>query len=94
MSGKDGYEEVENCTKEDIRPEDLTKPCELFIKELSFNKALNIKMGTNKTSAKYLLLDINDISEKQNSPVEVVIKECQQIKFRKYLNLNNDQTKS
>ena len=71
---------MENCTKEDMTPEDLSKPCKLLTKELDFNKVLSQKLGTKRYKAKYLLMDINDFSNSLGSPVEIIIKECQKIK--------------
>ena len=40
-SWKASGSERHNCTNEDIKPEDLTKPCQLFIRELDFIKKLD-----------------------------------------------------
>ena len=41
-------EERTNCTSEDLNPDDLTKPCKLFIRELEFNKQLNNRRSENE----------------------------------------------
>jgi len=67
-------EEISNCTDRDIPTDDLTRPCALFIKELRFQKELHKALGTNVTKTKYNQLDINDLVEKQKSPMEIVVK--------------------
>jgi len=67
-------EEMENCTKKDFHPDDITRPCALFAKELLFNKELHYRLGTNASTHRYNLLDINDLVGKQKAPMEIVIK--------------------
>ena len=78
-------QEIDNCTKENIPLEDLTKPCELFAKELRFNKVLNQRLRKNSSEAMYRLYDINKLSNRQRAPIEIIIKECQKIKLEDFM---------
>ena len=66
LKGKTKY----NCTNEDLNPEDLTRPCLLFIRELEFNKKLSKK---KKEKGQYNKMDINEMSRSTRTPVEIVI---------------------
>ena len=46
-SGKLEREEKTNCTSDYLSPDDLTRPCELFMRELHFSKELNMKRSEN-----------------------------------------------
>ena len=73
MNGK----EVENCTTEDFRNEDLTRPCELFARELEFKKQYHLKLNTMENKTRYMNKDINDLVKEKKAPMEIVIKELQ-----------------
>ena len=54
-SWKASGSERHNCTNEDIKPEDLTKPCQLFIRELEFIKKLDQKRNqSNMKKVKFV----------------------------------------
>ena len=63
-------ETQDTCSSKDLNPDDLTRPCRLFIRELEFNKELGKRR--NK-SAMYNMMDINDISKSTGTPVEILI---------------------
>ena len=53
---------------------DLTKPCYYFARELEFQKEFS-KYDQTKTTTRYQMKDINDLSRKSNSPIEIHFKE-------------------
>jgi len=67
-------EEMYNCTKKDMSPQDIIKPCRDLHKELKFHKTLEKKQGTSKRDSMYKQLDLNTLVERTGSPVEIVIK--------------------
>ena len=67
-------EEIYNCTKKDFHLNDITRPCALFAKELSFNKELHLQLGKNASQHRYNLMDLNDLVGNQRAPMEIVIK--------------------
>ena len=50
--------------------DDVTKPCSLFMKELDFHK----KLDRDKQKKKYSGLNIDDIVNEAESPVEITIR--------------------
>ena len=48
--------ERNNCTTDDINIDDLTKPCQLFIRELDFSKKLDEKRKESEQEIYYSLL--------------------------------------
>ena len=65
-------ETQDTCSSKDLNPDDLTRPCRLFIRELEFNKELAAKRKNNK-SAMYNMMDINDIAKSTGTPIEILI---------------------
>ena len=64
---------MKNCTKERMRPEDLTDPCRLFIKELEFRKKLDIKRNIPANKSKYNLMSLDELTIKSDSPVALSV---------------------
>ena len=64
-------ETQDSCVSKDIKPDDLTKPCRLFIRELEFNKELGKKRNQ---SAIYNMMDINDLTKMSGTPIEILIR--------------------
>ena len=60
-----------SCSTKDLNPDDLTRPCRLFIRELEFNKELGKKKNE---SVVYNMMDINDISQSTGTPIEILIR--------------------
>ena len=63
-----------NCTKEEFSEDDVTKPCSLFMKELAYQKHLDRKKNIDKNEGRYLSMDLNEFSNLNKSPIEIVIK--------------------
>ena len=70
---------VTNCTKEPLSIDDVTRPCGLFMRELEFMKLWEEKKEIDRGDAKYYLMNIDDLSNKNESPIEIDI---QQVKSR------------
>ena len=70
---------VTNCTKEPLSIDDVTRPCGLFMRELEFMKLWEEKKNIVRGNAKYYLMNIDDLSNKNESPIEIDI---QQVKSR------------
>ena len=63
-----------SCTKDKLRPSDMTKPCSLLSKELKFIKDLDKSKGKTSSKSKYNLMDLDEMSNNNDSPVEITIK--------------------
>ena len=52
----------------------MTKPCSLLAKELKFVKELDKSKGKTSSKSKYNLMDLDEMSNNNESPVEITIK--------------------
>ena len=52
----------------------MTKPCSLLSKELKFIKELDKSKGKTSSKSKYNLMDLDEMSNNNDSPVEITIK--------------------
>ena len=52
----------------------MTKPCALLSKELEFIKKFDMKKGRTSSRSKYNLMDLDEMSNDNESPVEITIK--------------------
>ena len=56
-----------------MKPEDLTDPCRLFIKELEFRKLLDIKRNISANKSKYNLMNLEELTNLSDSPVALAV---------------------
>ena len=71
------------CIKNNISPSDITRPCSLLMKELKFIKELDTLKKMKPWMSKYFMRDMNELVISTNSPVEIIIKVCHRIIFKK-----------
>ena len=71
---KVGGKEQTSCTKDKLRTSDMTKPCSLLSKELEFIKQLDKSRGKTSSQSKYNLMNLDEMANNNDSPVEVTIK--------------------
>lgn len=75
---------VTNCTKEPLGIDDVTRPCGLFMRELEFMKLWEEKKNIDRGDAKYYLMNIDDLSNKNESPIEIDIQQVKSQEIHKY----------
>ena len=56
-----------------MKPEDLTDPCRLFIKELEFRKLLDTKRNISANKSKYNLMNLEELTNLSDSPVALSV---------------------
>ena len=71
-----------------MRPEDLTDPCRLFIKELEFRKKLDIKRNIPANKSKYNLMSLDELTIKSDSPVALSVAVSTLLSFHHTHNLS------
>ena len=64
---------LSNCTDIDHDVKDLTLPCADFISEVNSMNELQRKKKVPKNKSTFGFLDINEMSEMSNYPIEIVI---------------------
>ena len=75
---------VTNCTKEPLSIDDVTRPCGLFMRELEFMKLWEEKKEIDRGDAKYYLMNIDDLSNKNESPIEIDIQQVKSQEIHQY----------
>ena len=71
---KVGGKIIKGCTKDELKPADMTRPCSLFSRELDFIKQMDSKKGKSSSKSKYMLMDLDEMAKNNESPVEISIK--------------------
>ena len=71
---KVGGKTKNSCTKDTLKPSDMTKPCYLLSKELNFIKELDKSKGKSSSKSKYNLMNLDEMANNNDSPVEITIK--------------------